>query len=75
MRRASQSISASTPWVTIPIKLNGAAGVPGAGFLDIPGSDVSSYPSLTVFVQVSLLDAGAVHGISLANGCQVVIGP
>lgn len=61
------------PWVTVPIRLNGTPGVPGAGFLDVPGSSVNAYSGLVLFMQVSLADAGAIHGVSLTNGCEVMI--
>jgi parallel beta-helix repeat protein len=62
------------PWVTVPIHLGGAPGVPGAGFLDVPGSNVNAFQGLVLFMQVSLADPGAIHGVALTNGCKVTIG-
>jgi hypothetical protein len=62
------------PWVTVPIHLGGPPGVAGAGFLDIPGSNVNAYQGLVLYMQVSLADPGAIHGVALTNGCKVTIG-
>jgi hypothetical protein len=60
--------------VTVPIHLGGPPGVPGAGFLDFPGSNVNAYQGLVLYMQVSLADPGAIHGVALTNGCKVTIG-
>jgi len=61
------------PWVALPVQLGGNAGTPGDGSLDISGVDVSAFAPLTIYLQATLLDAGAVHKIALTNALQMDI--
>ena len=53
--------------------LNGGLGVPGAGFMMLPGANVIGYQGLTVYLQGTFFDPGAVEGVSLTNALEVEI--
>ena len=55
------------------LRLNGSAGQAGAGWISLPGADVSQWQGLTVYLQCTFLDPGAVRGVSLTNALQIDI--
>jgi hypothetical protein len=59
------------PWIALPVVLDGTAGVPGDGSFDVAGADVSAFAPLTLYLQATLLDAGAVRKISITNALQM----
>ena len=61
--------------VIMDLGLGGAAGVPGAGSLDLPVLIPPSFAGLHVFVQAGFGDWGAQYGISTTNGLEILIGP
>jgi hypothetical protein len=67
-------VSFGAPWTWLPIALGGAAGVPAAGSLELPGLDLSAFDGLTLTLQVTLLDPAAPHGVALTNGLEMHIG-
>lgn len=66
-------VDVSAGGTTVPIRLGGTAGVPGAGTLDVLGGNVARFAPLTIYVQCGLADLGAPAGISLTNGLSVQI--
>jgi subtilisin family serine protease len=66
-------IDFSSPWTVFPIKLGGTPGAGGAGFFDVDGVDVKVYSGLTLYLQGSFVDPGAVQGVSLSNGLKMII--
>jgi Tol biopolymer transport system component len=58
-------------YVPIPTLLDGAVGVPGAGTLDLELGDVTALAGMTVYSQLTLLDAAAPKGVSMSKGLQV----
>jgi len=61
------------PWLALPIQLGGTAGTAGDGTLDIQGVDVSAFAPLTIYLQATILDAGAIRRIALTNALQMTI--
>jgi hypothetical protein len=61
------------PWIYLPIVLGGGTDVAGDGSLTIDGVDVSSLAPLTIYLQATILDSGAVKKISLSNALQMDI--
>ncbi len=55
---------------TIPFTLDGSAGVPGAGYKTIETTPYFS--GLTLRYQVLIADNGAVQGVSMTNGLEIV---
>jgi V8-like Glu-specific endopeptidase len=66
-------IDFSLSGLTIPFRLAGPAGVPGAGSLDLVGGDVAEVAPLTIYLQCGFADPGAPQGISLTNGLSMQI--
>jgi hypothetical protein len=63
-------------FLTLNLAVGGAAGVPGAGTLDLPAA-LPSNPALTglsIFLQGAFSDAAAVQDVSLTQGLQMTIG-
>ena len=59
------------PWLALPIQLDGTPGIAGDGSFDFVGLDVSSFAPLTLYLQATLLDPGALRDISLTNALQM----
>ncbi|MEW6744510.1 MAG: S8 family peptidase [Planctomycetota bacterium] len=66
-------IDLSAPWFALPIVLQGPPGAPGAGYLDFQGADLSGVLGLAVFLQATLLDPGAVQGVSLTGWLKLTV--
>jgi hypothetical protein len=58
----------------LPLTLSGAAGVPGAGTLDLSMQIPASVSGLTIYLQLALGDAGAPVGITTSNGLELTFG-
>jgi hypothetical protein len=58
-------------FVLAPVQLGGAAGVAGAGTLDLNGIDVRDWIGTTLDLQGIFVDPGAVRGLSLTNGLEM----
>ena len=61
-------IDLSQFFVPIPVLLDGVVGQAGQGTLTIEGDDLTDYGGLTAYLQLLLVDAGAVRGVALSNG-------
>jgi hypothetical protein len=55
---------------SLPVVLGGSPGVPGDGSFSIPGTLFLS--NLSLFMQVFLADPGAVMGVSMSNGLEIL---
>jgi hypothetical protein len=66
-------IDLGSAWSLITLTLQGQPGLPGAGFLDLPGVDMNLYSGLTIYLQGLFLDGGARFGVSLSNGIKMII--
>ncbi len=66
-------VDLSKGYMLVPLILNGAAGVAGDGSIDVTGIDLSVFSGQTVYLQASLADPGAIHGVSLSNGLTMTI--
>ena len=56
------------------VKLNGPAGVPGAGSLTLGGLDLTTFAGLDIYMQALMFDPGACKGVALSNGLLMDIG-
>jgi hypothetical protein len=68
-------IGLGTPWVVVPIKLQGDPGAPGGGSLLFPTLDLTPYGSLTLYLQSTFIDDGNPHGITLSNALEMRVVP
>ena len=59
--------------LTLPIRLGGPSGVPGAGVLDVSGGDVAKHAPLSLHMQCGFLDTAAPNDISLTNALTMQI--
>lgn len=64
-------IDLSSPYVLAPIAFGGTPGVPGDGSLTFNSIDMSSYAPLTLFLQGTMIDAGAPKGVSMTKGIEM----
>jgi hypothetical protein len=60
-------------WQLFTMKLLGTPGVPGAGFIHIPGQDASAYLGLNLYLQMIITDAAAIQGYSLSNALKMSV--
>jgi len=61
------------PWLYLTIRLDGTPGAAGEGGLALDAVDVSDLAPLSIYLQATMLDAGAPFGISLSNALQMDI--
>jgi len=66
-------VDLAQPYGFFPIAFGGTSGLAGDGSLTINGIDVSSYAPLTLYLQATIIDAGAVKGVSLTKGVEMDI--
>ena len=66
-------IDLSSPYVLAPLLFGGTPGLAGDGSVTINSVDVSSYAPLTLFLQGTMIDAGAPKGVSMTKGIQMDI--
>jgi hypothetical protein len=64
-------VDLSAPYVLAPIAFGGTPGVPGDGSVTISSVDMSSYAPLTLFLQGTMIDAGAPKGVSMTKGLEM----
>lgn len=63
------------PWIQIvPLSLGGAAGVAGAGALDLPFPVAPTFAGVKVFDQLLVVDPAATGGITFTNGLELHFG-
>jgi hypothetical protein len=61
--------------LVLPLALGGAAGVAGAGGIDLPiALPAAVLPGLTFYHQAVVIDAGAPFGAALSNGLRITYG-
>ena len=56
--------------VAVPVVLDGAAGAPGQGGFSLPAT--TYVEGVSLYLQVLLLDGGAVKGVSMSNGLELI---
>jgi Tol biopolymer transport system component len=66
-------VDLALPHVAAPLIVSGPDGFPGAGSLDLLGTDVSGAVGVTVYLQFLALDPDAPRGVSMSNGLMLSI--
>jgi hypothetical protein len=61
-------IDLTQPNFRLTLPLFGPSGVPGAGYFDLPGSDITDYLGIDLYFQWMIQDAAGPKGWSLSNG-------
>jgi hypothetical protein len=64
-------VDLSSPFALAPLAFGGTPGTPGDGSVTLNGVDVSSYAPLTLFLQGTMIDAGAAKGVSMTKGIEM----
>jgi Tol biopolymer transport system component len=67
-------VDLTAPWLQLPIVVGGAAGVAGAGSLELTGTDLSAYDGTPLYLQLLLVDPGAPRKVAMSNGLEMHIG-
>jgi hypothetical protein len=68
-------IDMTAPSNSVPMAMFGPAGVPGGGYVNLVGREIRDLAGITVYLQLTLLDPGAIEGISMSNGLTIQISP
>lgn len=66
-------VDLSSPYALLPLAFGGTPGTPGDGSLTLNSVDVSGYAPLTLYLQATILDAGAVKGVAMTKGVEMDI--